>query len=640
MTRRQISGPPAGGRKRTLSYVTSPDIKPAFDDLLLMLKETRGFDFTGYKPSTLQRRMYRRMAALDLSTFGEYRDYLELQPEEFTELFDSMLINVTSFFRDPAAWQVLSGKVVPGLLSAKGPQAPLRVWSAGCATGEEAYTLAIILAEALGPDQFRARVKIYATDLDEDALQQARYGVYDARALDDVPEGLRETYFELGGDKCTFRRDLRRQVIFGRNDLTRNAPISRVDLLVSRNTLMYFNAETQADVLRRFHFALSDPGYLFLGKAEMLLNHSGHFEPVDLRKRIFRKVPSSRRLAGEPGLWTEPAGPESTVGRLKAAALASVPVAQLAIDLAGNLGVANATAEALFNLRPRDLGRPFQDLEVYFRPVELRSPIEHARTDMRQIELRDVEWQRVGSQPRYYDVTIAPLFGTPGDLVGVGISFIDVTRDRRMRDDLEHAHAELERAHEELQSLNEELETTNEELQSTNEELETLNEELQSTNEELETMNEELQSTNDELQEINEELRQRTEEVNQTNDFLGSVFRSLGNAVIVLTEELSVQVWSPGAEEMWGLRADEAVGKSLLALDIGLPTEVVTPHLRTLLNQAGDDSPALELAAVNRRGKTVDLRIAATALRTEEGATSGFILVIDHVPTKAPQVEQ
>jgi two-component system CheB/CheR fusion protein len=313
-------------------------------------------------------------------------------------------------------------------------------------------------------------------------------------------------------------------------------------------------------------------------------------------------------------------------GRLKAAALASVPVAQLAIDLVGNLGVANATAEALFNLRPRDVGRPFQDLEVSFRPVELRSHIEQARTDMRQIELRDVEWQRVGSQPRHYDVTIAPLFGTPGDLVGVGISFIDVTRDRRMRDDLEHAHAELERAHEELQSLNEELETTNEELQS--------------TNEELETMNEELQSTNDELQEINEELRQRTEEVNQTNDFLGSVFRSLGNAVIVLTEELYVKVWSPGAEEMWGLRADETVGESLLALDIGLPTEVVTPHLRTLLSQAGDGWPALELTAVNRRGKTVNLRIAATPLRSEEGATGGFILVIDHIPAEAPQPEQ
>ena len=255
-----------------------------------MMRETRGSDFAGYKRTTLQRRVKRRMILLDLATFGEYKDYLELQPEEFGQLFDSLLINVTGFFRDPLAWQALREQVLPELFSAKGVKTPIRVWSAGCATGEEAYTLAIVLAEALGHDEFRERVKIYATDLDEDALQQARAGAYDASALADVPEKLRDTYFEPAGEKHVFRRDLRRQVIFGRNDLTHDAPISRVDLLVARNTLMYFNAEAQANVVRRFHFALSYPGYLFLGKAEMLLNHTDDFQPVDLRKRLFRKA--------------------------------------------------------------------------------------------------------------------------------------------------------------------------------------------------------------------------------------------------------------------------------------------------------------------------------------------------------------
>src|SRR5690348_1202164 len=239
-----------------------------------MMKENRGFDFTGYKRSTLERRINRRIAVVGLSTFAEYRDYLELQPEEFSQLFDSMLINVTAFFRDPLAWQALQDRVIPELLSSKGAKSPVRIWSAGCATGEEAYTLAIVLAEAMGIDQFRERVKIYATDLDEDALQQARAGTYEASALAGVPEDLVRTYFETAGTRCAFRRDLRRQVIFGRNDLTHDAPISRVDLLAARNTLMYFNAETQANIVRRFHFALSYPGYLFLGKAEMLLNHS------------------------------------------------------------------------------------------------------------------------------------------------------------------------------------------------------------------------------------------------------------------------------------------------------------------------------------------------------------------------------
>ena len=610
--------------------VAGPEVESEFEELLAMMKETRGFDFTGYKRSTLQRRVGRRMSQLDLATFAEYRDYLELQPEEFVQLFDSMLINVTNFFRDPLAWQALQDRVIPELLSAKGAKTPVRVWSAGCATGEEAYTLAIVLAEAMGHDEFRERVKIYATDLDEDALQQARAGAYEAATLADVPDKLRDVYFEPAGTKRAFRRDLRRQVIFGRNDLTRDAPISRVDLLVARNTLMYFNAETQANIVRRFHFALSYPGYLFLGKAEMLLNHADRFQPVDLRKRLFRKVsPTVMMEPGQLGGWSDVPAREPPGGRLEGAALSSGPVVQLAIDLAGKLRVANSAAESLFNLRPRDLGRPFQDLEVSYRPAELRSRIEQVRTELRPIELRDVEWLRAGGEPSYYDISIVPLFGAPGDLIGVGVSFVDVTRYRRVRDELAYANTELERAYEELQSLNEELETTNEELQSTNEELETTNEELQSTNEELETMNEELQSTNDELQVINEELRGRTEELDQTNSFLGSVLRSLGSAVIVLTEDLQVRVWSPGAEDLWGLRPAEAEDRDFLSLDIGLPTAEITPWLRQILGRARGGTSTSDVTAVNRRGRTVDLQVAASPMRTEEGDISGVILVID-----------
>jgi two-component system CheB/CheR fusion protein len=407
-------------------------------------------------------------------------------------------------------------------------------------------------------------VKIYATDLDQDALQQARAAAYDASALADVPGKLRDTYFEPAGEKHVFRRDLRRQVIFGRNDLTRDARISRVDLLVARNTLMYFNAEAQANVVRRFHFAVSYPGYLFLGKAEMLLNHTDDFQPVDLRKRLFRKAsPTVLTEFGHADSRNEAASREPAAKQLDSAALSSGPVVQLAVDLADKLKVANAAAESLFNLRPRDLG----------------------------------------------------------------VSFVDVTRYRRVRDELAYANTELERAYEELQSLNKELETTNEELQSTNEELETTNEELQSTNEELETMNEELQSTNDELQVINDELRGRTEELADTNGFLGSVLRSLGSAVIVLTEELRVRVWSPGAEDLWGLRPDEAQSRDFLTLDIGLPAADIAPWLRQALGRTR--TATSEVTAVNRRGKTVEPRVAASPMRTEDGAVSGIILVID-----------
>jgi two-component system, chemotaxis family, CheB/CheR fusion protein len=248
------------------------------------------------------------------------------------------------------------------------------------------------------------------------------------------------------------------------------------------------------------------------------------------------------------------------------------------------------------------------------------------RNELRPVKLHDVEWQHPGdAETSYYDISIVPLFAGPGDLIGVGVSFLDVTRYRRVRDELAYANTELERAYEELQSLNEELETTNEELQS--------------TNEELETMNEELQSTNDELQVINEELRGRTEQLDQMNGFLGSVLRSLGSAVIVLNEDLRVRVWSPGAEDLWGLRPEEAESRDLLLLDIGLPTGEIVPDLRQLLHDEytrdSTAAPVRQVTAVNRRGKTIDLRITASPMRSEEGIVSGIILVIDQTPPAA-----
>src|SRR4051812_18512502 len=192
---------------------------PDFEELLIHLKETRGFDFTAYKRSTLLRRVQKRMATVGLQSFVDYQDFLEVHQDEFGALFNTILINVTSFFRDDAAWDYLMQYVVPGVLERLAPQDPIRVWCAGCASGEEAYTAAIVLAEALGWDAFRLRVKIYATDVDEEALTTARQGIYSARDLNPVPAELRERYFERIGERFGFRRDLRRAVIFGRHDL-------------------------------------------------------------------------------------------------------------------------------------------------------------------------------------------------------------------------------------------------------------------------------------------------------------------------------------------------------------------------------------------------------------------------------------
>ena len=263
------------------------------EDLLIFIRDARGFDFTGYKRSSLARRIRKRMHEAGSADYVEYRDQLESNAEEFGHLFNTILINVTGFFRDTETWTFLQREVMPELLSDIDPEREIRVWSAGCASGEEAYSLTIAFSEALGIEDSAKRVKIYGTDVDEDALRDARVGLYSAKALEGLPAELRGKYFEQNGTQFSFRPDLRRRVIFGRHDITRDAPISRLDLLVCRNTLMYFNVETQSQVIDRFHFALREGGYLFLGKAEMLLSDGERFEVVSMRQRIFRRRPGA-----------------------------------------------------------------------------------------------------------------------------------------------------------------------------------------------------------------------------------------------------------------------------------------------------------------------------------------------------------
>ncbi|MFP5284458.1 MAG: CheR family methyltransferase, partial [Thermoanaerobaculia bacterium] len=224
-----------------------------FTRLLEYLKATRGFDFSAYKVSSLMRRIQKRMREVGVESYSAYTDFLEVHPHEFGPLFDTILINVTSFFRDPAAWDYLAQSVLPRLVEEKGEDGRIRIWSAGCASGEEAYSLAMLLCEAVGEEAFRQRVKIYATDADEGVLVFARQGAYEPRQVTDVPGELLEKYFEANGSRHVFRADLRRCLIFGRHDLIQDAAISRLDLLVCRNTLMYFNSETQEKILARFH---------------------------------------------------------------------------------------------------------------------------------------------------------------------------------------------------------------------------------------------------------------------------------------------------------------------------------------------------------------------------------------------------
>ena len=613
--------------------MSNPELNPEFEALLNFVKHERGFDFTGYKRSTLTRRVQKCMQAVGIESYSDYLDYLEVHPEEFSHLFNTIFINVTSFFRDYSAWECISREIVPRIVARKELNEPIRVWSAGCASGQEAYTLAIVLAEALGIERFRSSVKIYATDVDEEALDQARHAAYSSRELGGLSAELIERYFEATNHHYTFRKHLRRCAIFGRHDLVQDAPISRIDLLVCRNSLMYFNAEAQAKILTRFHFALSDGGFLFLGKAEMLLTHNNSFIPVNLKQRIFSKVSKGvehERLLLLGQNHNDDETNNSIQMYLRDAAFDASPVAQIVVALNGSISSINERARMLFGLTLKDLNRPLQDLEISYRPVELRSCIDQAYAKRGTITLKDVEWTTVPGDTLYFDVQVTPLSGGIGNLLGVNVSFTDVTRPKRLQEELEHSNQELEMAYEELQSTNEELETTNEELQSSNEELETTNEELQSTNEELETMNEELQSSNEELQTINEELHLRSEELNQVNTFLESILTSMRSGVVVLDPELHVQIWNQKNEELWGLRSDEVQGQHFLNLDIGLPVEQLRQPLRSCL--AGETEPvALTLKATNRRGKAIQCEVTCTALISPERETRGVIMLLEEL---------
>jgi two-component system CheB/CheR fusion protein len=604
---------------------------PSLDALLEFVKESRGFDFTGYKRSSVQRRIDKRMAEVGVESFDGYIEYLELHGEEFAHLFNTLLINVTGFFRDPQAWEYLAEEVLPQMIASRPADSPLRVWSAGCASGEEPYTVAMVLARVLGDDAFRDRVKIYATDIDEEALDFARLGAYLPRQIEDVPADALERFFERTEQRYVFRKDLRRNVIFGRNDLVQDAPISRMDLLVCRNTLMYFTADTQSQILRRFHFALDDEGVLMLGKSEMLITHTDIFTPIDLKRRTFRKVLKPERRERVRILASDPTnGASQTVGEnLRDAAFDMGERAQLVLDSAGALMMASLTARRMFKLAPTDLGRPIQDLEVSYRPVELRPHLDTVMTGHKAVDIAAVRF-RDGDQERALDVHIAPVLGD-GVLLGTSVTFTDVTEAHRLQDALTTSRRELEQAYEELQSTVEELETTNEELQSTNEELETTNEELQSTNEELETMNEELQSSNEELETMNEELRHRTLELNDLNDFLETILTTFGLAVAVVDRDQRVQIWNSQARELWGLTPDEVEDQHLLSLDFGLPVEALKGNLRSALSGESDRSEVV-LDATNRRGKQFQCRITLLPLTSGgDGDRAGVILMMEPV---------
>src|SRR5262245_45216728 len=357
---------------------------PSFQTLLDKLSQSYNFDFREYKPASLVRRIETRMHHVRVEGFTAYARFLDEHPQGQLALLNTILITVTGFFRDAEAWSTLADEVIPRIVAEAADTRSLRVWSAGCSTGEEPFSLALLLAEHLADRAADYQIKIYGTDIDEDALSVARHALYRVDQLKDVPDELLQRYFTRDGQLWRLRRDIRRWCIFGSHNLTQAPPLSHVDLLICRNVLIYFGSALQERILARFHYAVRDGGYLFLGRSESLLARSRIFAPLHLKWRIFQRIPAQQRAAAvlpemvatPPATRPQPA-PEGVRGQR---ALEALPSAVMVVDAADTILTWNPAAESLFETPIANaVGRKFRDLDVSYRVEGLRARMEDVK---------------------------------------------------------------------------------------------------------------------------------------------------------------------------------------------------------------------------------------------------------------------
>jgi two-component system CheB/CheR fusion protein len=592
-----------------------------FRKLLEKLNAEHGFDFREYKEASLVRRIRRRMRQVRIDTYDAYATLLDRHPDEHKALIDSIIIKITRFFRDPEAWAALAEKVIPQLLEDAAESRCLRIWSAGCASGEEPFSAAILVAEGLRVQPGAMDVKIYATDIDENALGAARTGLFRLEQLKEIPAPILSRYFVAEGPQ-TYRiaRDVRKWCIFGQHNLVRDAPLSHIDLLICRNVLIYFNSELQDRVLPRFHYALRDRGFLFLGRSESLLARSRRFVAIDSKWRIFQRLSPSvptPTLAPHFAAPGEDPTAQAVARHVRAESqqlilrgvIDALKTAVMVIDPSDAVLLWNPGAEALFEL-PLDaaIGRKFRDLNVSYRVEGLRARIEEVKQKRAPARMDGVSIQRRSGDAAHASFTIAPLFDERQRLSGVLVLADDVTDGARLR--------------EEMSRLGEEYATATEELQSTNEELETANEELQSTNEELETTNEELQAINAELATLNTELERRTAALNDLNEYHRSILGSLDEGIFVLDRAFGVTSWNPSLGRLLRLGPNDAGGRDFFSLPLGDGTG----RLREAVARVLETRKREVVRAVNApgaEGGTTSLRL--TPLVDSSGTVVGVV---------------
>jgi two-component system CheB/CheR fusion protein len=564
-----------------------------------ILRNATGNDFHGYKHATFRRRIQRRMQVVQVNHIDRYIERLRSDPAEVHHLFQDLLIGVTQFFRDPAEFEVLEQQVMPALFDGKGGDDRIRLWVLGCATGEEAYSLAILLREQMAAMDVAPHVQIFATDIDARALAVARSGRYpDSIARHVSPERLAR-WFVKEGATYSVVKELREMCIFSPHNLIKDAPFSRIDLLSCRNLLIYLNSELQDRVIPIFHFSLKPGGYLFLGPAENVTRHQKLFTPIDRKNRIFRRhetpvrvlpnfplTPRASRADDDGETPARAAPPRPISGRLgrrvEAAAERYAP-AYVMIDenydvlhFSGRTGrflepATGAASLNLLNLVQRDLR------------LDLRNLLHKALGDGEKHEARNVR-MTAPDGVRSVNLVVEPIAGeSEGTVLMVLFQDFGPAAETGLAGEpavasdelVQRLESELRLHKERLQTTIEELESTNEELKSSNEEYQSINEELQSANEELETSKEELQAVNEELQTVNGELAHRVSDLGRINSDLKNLLESTQIATLFLDNDLRLRSFTPAAQDVF----------HLIEADVGRPiahvaARVVYPELQ------------------------------------------------------------
>ena len=606
------------------------------EQIFALLRASSGVDFGQYKLPTVQRRIQRRMALNKVITVDHYLKVLRENPGELEQLYQDILIHVTRFFREPDSFSILASEVFPALLEARQGDSPLRIWVPACSTGEEPYSVAMALLESLDARGEVSPIQIFATDISETAIEQARAGVYAPSVTEDLSAERIRRFFTKTDGHFRINKEIRDLCVFARQDLTRDPPFSKLDLIVCRNVLIYLSQSVQSRLIGVFHYALKPTGFLMLGSAETIGTHAELFAVADKKHRVYRKkvaetasdmqfaVPPYPRSQLGRGVRSENEPRSSSSIQSEANRLVLERYAPAGVVVDEDLRIVQFRGQTGKFLEPAPGDASLNLLKMCREGLlhGLRTTIQTAK---KKNSAARREGLRVKTNGDFINVTVEAVpLETPGDSRHFLILFQNVSpaepaqgqvkghHPKRAKksvglesdEDIERLQRELVASREYLQSIIQDLEATNEELQSANEEILSSNEELQSTNEELDTAKEELQSTNEELNTVNEELHGRNEELARINSDLVNVLNGVQIAIVIVASDLRIRRFTPMAERVL----------NLISGDIGRPISQIKPNincpdLERLILQVIDTITVEQRDVQDMNGRTYSLTI-------------------------------